>query len=295
MPILMMVSDGFLMAWLLTELRAAGFDNCGEDRLELRQAIALMPGSVLACALALPARYVATFVWLGSGYLPTWAHATSLGRGVRWQLGWGLTDLQAVALVVVGLAGGVPWSRGTIRGSFVGYRRLLATDAGHLVAVLLMAGLAAGLLASAVYAILLLLPAQSWVLGRPIAMPIMSLCRSGSGRSPPSSSWPNAPCRPLGRQSSLQHAPAQPNLEAERFSHHDTNPAVAAPRRERAYSIAAGIAYIGQPVPALDTSDPNRQHRDETGGWPDAQQSPASIPALPERAPPSPTARSSLP
>ena len=66
-PILMVISDGFLMAWLLTELRNAGLDNTGEDRLDLRQAIALMPGSALACALALPARYVATFVWLGLG------------------------------------------------------------------------------------------------------------------------------------------------------------------------------------------------------------------------------------
>jgi len=164
-PILMVISDGFLMAWLLTELRDAGFDNSGEDRLDLRRAIALMPGSALACALALPARYVATFVWLTSAYLPTWASDTALGRAVRWQLGWGLTDLQAAALVVLGLTGAVAWSRGTLRGSIAGYRQLLATEAGHLVAALAMAGVAAGLLAAAVYTVVLLLPAQNWVLG----------------------------------------------------------------------------------------------------------------------------------
>jgi len=164
-PILMVISDGFLMAWLLTELRDAGFDNSGEDRLDLRRAIALMPGSALACALALPARYVATFVWLTSAYLPTWASDTALGRAVRWQLGWGLTDLQAAALVVLGLTGAVAWSRGTLRGSIAGYRQLLATEAGHLVAALAMAGVAAGLLAGAVYTVVLLLPAQGWVLG----------------------------------------------------------------------------------------------------------------------------------
>jgi len=231
-PILMMVSDGFLMAWLLTELRNAGFDIRGEDRLDLGQAIALMPGSVLACALALPARYVATFVLLGQWYLPTWAHATSLGRAVRWQLGWGLTDLQAAALVVVGLVGAVAWSRGTLRSSIAGYRRLLAANAGHLIAVLVMAGVAAGLLASAVYAIVLLLPAQNWVLGAadsyahyvtlPVGLWTLAALIELAERSLPSAS---------PRQSSVQHAPAQTNHDAERFSRHDANPAAAAPSK----------------------------------------------------------------
>ena len=43
-PLLMVVSDGFLLAWVLTELRNAGLDDAGEDRLDTRQAIALMPG-----------------------------------------------------------------------------------------------------------------------------------------------------------------------------------------------------------------------------------------------------------
>ena len=138
-PILMMICDGFLLAWVLTELRNAGLTLSGEDRLDIRQAIALMPASALACVLALPSRYVATFVFLTSAYFPTWLHATSLGRYVRWQLGWGLTDLQAAGLAMVGLAGAVAWSRGTIRGSLAGYRRLLAAHGGHLVVVLAMA------------------------------------------------------------------------------------------------------------------------------------------------------------
>ncbi len=229
-PFLMMVSDGFLMAWLLTELRTAGFDNCGEDRLDLRQAISLMPGSVLACALALPARYVATFVWLGSLYLPTWAYATSLGRGVRWQLGWGLTDLQAVALGVVGLAGTVAWSRGTIRGSLAGYRRLLTAEAGHLIAVLVMAGVAAGLLASAVYAVLLLLPAQSWVLGAAdsyahyVSLPV-GLWTLAALIELAEHSLPSASLRPSFVHLTSGHT----NNDADRSGYQDANPAVAAP------------------------------------------------------------------
>jgi hypothetical protein len=164
-PILMMICDGFLFAWVLTELRNAGLDLSGEDRLDIRQAIALMPASALACVLALPSRYMATFVFLTSGYFPTWLHATALGRYVRWQLGWGLTDLQAAGLAMVGLAGAVAWTRGTIRGSLEGYRRLLTVHGGHLTVVLAMAGAAASVLAGSVYGVLLLLPSQNWVLG----------------------------------------------------------------------------------------------------------------------------------
>jgi hypothetical protein len=164
-PVLMVVSDGILLAWLLTELRNAGVDDTGGERLDTRQAVALMPAAALACAVALPARYAATFVLLGQAYLRTSASATPVGDFVRWQLGWGLTDLQAAALVGTGLAGAVAWSRGTIRGAISGYGRLLAAEGGHLLATVAMAGVGSGLVAAAAYAVVLLLPAQSWVLG----------------------------------------------------------------------------------------------------------------------------------
>jgi hypothetical protein len=66
---------------------------------------------------------------------------------------------------MVGFAGVVAWSRGTIRGSLVGFKRLLTAHGGHLVVVMAMAATAAALLAGPVYAILLLLPSQNWVLG----------------------------------------------------------------------------------------------------------------------------------
>ena len=58
-PIAMVVVDGFLLAWLLAELRNAGLDVAGEGRLDPLQAVALMPAAALACVAALPARYVA--------------------------------------------------------------------------------------------------------------------------------------------------------------------------------------------------------------------------------------------
>ena len=164
-PLVMLVCDGILLAWLLTELRNAGLDDTGGDRLDTRQAIALMPAAAMACAIALPARYVAAFVLLGQAYLQTSASATSVGDYVRWQLGWGLTDLQAAALVGIGLAGAVAWSRGTVRGTIAGYGRLLAAEGGHLVAAVAMAGVGSGVVAAAAYAVVLLLPVQTWVLG----------------------------------------------------------------------------------------------------------------------------------
>ena len=84
---------------------------------------------------------------------------------MRWQLGWGLTDVQTIGLAMVGFAGIVAWSRGTIWGSLVGFKRLLAVHGGHLVIVLALASTAASIVAGSVYALLLLLPAQGWVLG----------------------------------------------------------------------------------------------------------------------------------
>jgi hypothetical protein len=156
-PVLMLICDGFLLAWILTELRNAGVKMSGEDRLDIREALALMPAAALACVAALPSRYLATLVWLSAAYFPTWINATPLGSYVRWQLGWGLTDIQAAGLALTGIVGTVAWSRGSLWGSLVGFRRFLVASAGHMV-------VATALLAGSVYALLLLLPAQSWVL-----------------------------------------------------------------------------------------------------------------------------------
>jgi hypothetical protein len=163
-PFIMLVSDGALLAWALSELRNAGFEERGEDRLNARLAIALLPAAALACALAVPGRYVATTVWLCNAHLSTSVSATAIGRYIRWQLGWGLTDFQAASLVFLGFAGAVAWSRGTLRGTARGYLRLLSAEGGHLIVAIAMAGIAAATLTAAAYAVVLLLPAQTWVL-----------------------------------------------------------------------------------------------------------------------------------
>jgi hypothetical protein len=163
-PLMTVICDGFLLAWILTEIRNAGFDRLSDERIHPGQALELMPATSLACALALPARYVAIMVFLASQHLPTSAGAGSLGRYIRWQLGWGLVDLQAAALVTVGLVGVVAWSRGSVRDSLSGYRRLLTSHGGRLVAALTLACAGTTLLAGLAYAVMLLLPPAGWVL-----------------------------------------------------------------------------------------------------------------------------------
>lgn len=197
-PFIMLVSDGVLLAWVLSELRNAGFEQIGEDRLSARQAIALMPGAALVCALALPGRYVATTVWLTHLHLPTSVSATQVGRYIRWQLGWGLTDLQAAALVFVGMAGAVAWTQGTFRGALRGYLRLLSAEGGRLIAAIAMAAVAAAVLTAAAYAVVLLLPVQTWVLAAadsyahfvslPVGLWLLAACIDLAERSLPSAS-----------------------------------------------------------------------------------------------------------
>jgi len=163
-PLIMVICDGFLLGWVLTELRKAGFVDAGEDRFHPAAAFELMPAACLGCLLALPARYVGALVFLVQIHLPTSIGTTLLGRYIRWQLGWGLIDLQAASLVVIGLVGVVAWSRGSPSEVLQGFKRLLESQGGHLAVAIAMAGMAACALAGLAYCVVLLLPPAGWVL-----------------------------------------------------------------------------------------------------------------------------------
>jgi hypothetical protein len=164
-PLLMAVCDGFLLAWILVELRNASLGFAGNEVFEPKQAIGLMPAAVLACVAALPARYIAPGVWLASWRLPTsLAPNSPIANYMRWQLTWGLADLQGAALLGVGLIGAVAWSGGTILSAISGFGRLLRAEAGRLLVVLVAAGAASAAGSAFAYFIVLSLPAQPWVL-----------------------------------------------------------------------------------------------------------------------------------
>jgi hypothetical protein len=163
-PLMMLVLDGVLLAWVLVELRNASLGDRGNDEFDIEQPLGLMPAAALACLAALPSRYIATAVMLGSLYLPGTAGASPLIKYVRWELNWGVADFQAAALLTVGMAGAVAWGRGSLFGAVRGYLRLLRAEGGRLVAVLIVAGLAAGGSSGLSYLLVLALPAQNWVL-----------------------------------------------------------------------------------------------------------------------------------
>ncbi|MBV8381427.1 MAG: hypothetical protein JOZ63_02400 [Planctomycetaceae bacterium] len=163
-PLIMVLADGIVLAWILAELRNAGVGETGNDIFNTDQAVGLMPGAALTCLAGLPARYLATFGLLGSLYLPSKAGPTLLVRLLHWQLSWGLVDLQGASLPLLGLAGAVAWSRGTLAGTVRGFGRLLSAEGGHLLVAVLAAGLAAGSLSAVAYVLLLAMPPQTWVL-----------------------------------------------------------------------------------------------------------------------------------
>lgn len=163
-PLIMLLCDGFLLAWVLVELRASGFDDAREERFDPTVALELMPAAALACALAMPARYIATLVMLAYQNLPTSVGTTPVGQFIRWQLGWGLIDVQAASLAFLGLAGVTAWSRGSIAEVLRGWVGLLRSQGGHLVVAVALAGAATCVLAGLIYPLLFLLPPAGWVL-----------------------------------------------------------------------------------------------------------------------------------
>lgn len=165
-PAVMLVCDGFLLSWVLTELRDSEF-TAGKDLESLgnvSHAVELTPAGMLTCVSLLPARYAATFALLSLDHLPPEFRGTEVGRYLRWQLGPGLAVLQAVGLVFAGLAAVAVWSRGTVWRLPSGWVRLITAEGGRIVASLATMGIAAGVFAAIPYLFLLLLPVQTWVL-----------------------------------------------------------------------------------------------------------------------------------
>ncbi len=161
-PLLQLITDGTLVAWVAVELRNATLgDTVENESLDLPGVVGLMPGAALVCLLITPSRYVATAVALALPYLPNW---TWLNSYVRWQLGWGVIDLQGAAIVFIGMAGALAWSRGTFGSVVKGYWRLLRDEGGNLVGLLIAGGLLAASLTSVAYFLMLSMPTQSWVL-----------------------------------------------------------------------------------------------------------------------------------
>lgn len=161
-PLLMLLSDGLLLAWVLTELRGA-YSGDEEAGFDVVGAITIVPAAMLACLVGMPARYMATTAGLAFfHHLPPKLQANA------WLLmflrGWGLVALQAGSIALVGLAAAVPWSRGTWGSALAGYGRVLRASGGRLAAVLALVGLLIGSTSALAYYAVLAMPVQPWVL-----------------------------------------------------------------------------------------------------------------------------------
>jgi hypothetical protein len=160
-PLVQVVSDALLFAWVLTEARHAFSDAADEQiGLQVGDSVRRLPAAVLVCVLVLPARWLAVTARLALPYASGELADVAL-RPVL--LGWGLVWLQAAALPLLPLAGAAAWGsdrRGTLRV----YLQMLRAAGGRLVAVVAGSALASGLLAGLAYQVILRLPPQSWVL-----------------------------------------------------------------------------------------------------------------------------------
>lgn len=162
-PLLMAMSDGLLLAWVLAELRGAGLHDDAATRLAIRGAVGLWPAATLACLAVLPGRYAATGAWLFYQDLPLLATAVRSSLFAL-LLGWGLATLQVAALGTIGLVGAAAWNGGRLGRTLRGFVTLLRAEGGHLAGALALITTIAALPCGLAYLVVLSLPAQSWVL-----------------------------------------------------------------------------------------------------------------------------------
>jgi len=159
-PLLALVADALLLAWLVVELRDAGI-GIPSEKIDARGSVALLPAAMVACLGILPARYALSGTWLLLQHAPSAGGFSAIASVVH---GWGLVNLQAAAVVTMGMAGVVAWGSGRVLEVFGDYFGLVRAEGGHLAALLALGGVIAGAGVAVVYALMLSLPAQPWVL-----------------------------------------------------------------------------------------------------------------------------------
>lgn len=164
-PVLLLATDGLLLAWALSELR--GPVDLDRDSIDLADAIERAPAAFWACLLALPALYAADAGWLVSPYVKSLP--AFLGRTLRPVLsfllhGWGLAALQTVAPLFLPVFSSIAWSGGRIFPALAGGFRVFRAQGARLVVAFALSASLAGLLSALSYFAVLSLPTQPWIL-----------------------------------------------------------------------------------------------------------------------------------
>lgn len=163
-PFLMLICDGFLLAWVLVEIRDGEPSEDFRSRFDPSRAFGLMPAACLGCLAALPGRYVATALVLASQHFPASWMSTEPGRVLRWSLGPGLVWIQTASLAAMGVVGAIAWSGGGWREAWLGFRRTLRREGGRMAVATAMAVGSCAVLSAVAYTLVQALPPAGWVL-----------------------------------------------------------------------------------------------------------------------------------
>lgn len=161
-PILMLVSDGLLLSWVLVEMRGRP-DRDDEEGFDVAGTVVMVAPAMLACLCAMPSRYLGSAIALAYSYhLPSNLGDTPLV--LAFLRGWGLAWVQAGAFLTAGVIGAAAWSHGSVGGTIVLYGRLLREEGGRLAGMLAFAGLLVGGGSALAYYSVLAMPSQPWLL-----------------------------------------------------------------------------------------------------------------------------------
>ena len=160
-PLLMLTTDGLLLGWVIAEIARARPDQPDStEGYAVLDGLHRMPLAMIACLIAMPARYAATAVWLALSHLNMLLLPEDLAFVAGFVRGRGLIVLQAASLVILGLVGALAWGRPALRR----FGRMLRLEGGHLLAwLVVLCSLVGGISGLATW-LVLSLPTQAWVL-----------------------------------------------------------------------------------------------------------------------------------
>lgn len=163
-PPLMLICDALLFAWVLSELRFGQSDSISPPITQsVAHAIARLPSAMIACALIMPARYLATAASLTLRCFPQSPPAWLQRALGTLLIDWGMAWVQAAAIAALTLIAAATYGRDR-GGALYVWRQSLKYQGGRMLATLIVAMLSVGACVALTYLTVLSLPAQPWVL-----------------------------------------------------------------------------------------------------------------------------------
>jgi hypothetical protein len=160
-PLLMLAADALLLGWVLSEIARARPDQPDStEGYSVLDGLRLMPLAMLACAVALPVRYLAPALWLALPHLSMIFGPTQVASVAAFLTGNALIAIQAASLPALGLVGATALGPGC----WTRFGRMLRTQGGHLLVWSASLSALIGAVSGLATWLVLSLPSQAWVL-----------------------------------------------------------------------------------------------------------------------------------